>query len=54
MTELNKPEEPTEKYLDDFKGTPQQIRKAKAAWISKWGYEKYEELVRNSQRNAKR
>ena len=46
--------EPEIKHLDDFKGTPTQIRKAKSDWIKKWGYDKYEELVRNSSIHVKR
>ena len=54
MTEPNMPEEPKEKHLDDFKGTPSEVRKQKSNFISKWGYAAYEKLVINSQRNAKR
>jgi len=50
----NEPMEPEIKHLDDFKGTPTQIRKAKSDWIKKWGYDKYEELVRNSSIHVKR
>jgi hypothetical protein len=37
-------------YLDQFVGTPQQIRAAKAKWISAHSYREYEQIVINSQR----
>jgi len=47
-------EQPTEKYLDDFKGDPNQIRKAKSDFITKWGYAFYEALVLRSRKSVQR
>jgi hypothetical protein len=47
-------EQPTEKCLTDFKGTPTEQRAAKSAFISKWGYEAFEQIVRNSARDVQR
>jgi hypothetical protein len=41
-------EQPTEKYLSDFKGDKREQLKAKSAFISKWGYEAYEAIVLRS------
>lgn len=49
-----KTEQPTEKFLTDFKGTPTEQRAAKAAFISKWGYDAFEQIVRNSGRDVQK
>lgn len=54
MTEQRKPEESQIKHLDDFKGTPPEVIKQKAEWISIHGYAAYEELVRKSSIRVKR
>ena len=41
-------ETPKPKTLSDFKGTVSEVRKAKADFISKYGYTEYETLVKNS------
>ena len=53
MAEEQKQKE-REKYLDDFKGSPAEQRTAKSKFISEYGYEAYEELVRNSRTDVKR
>lgn len=54
MAEDQKPGPNDPKHLDDFKGTVPQQRKAKSEFISKFGYDAYEELVRNSSVTVKR
>jgi hypothetical protein len=53
MTDEQKPE-PVEKYLDDFKGSPDEQKKAKVAFIGKHGFEAFEKLVLNSRGAVKR
>ena len=50
----NTNEQAEPKHLDDFKGSPSEVRKAKAEYIAKHGYQKWEELVRNSSIRVKR
>jgi hypothetical protein len=47
MADEKKPE-PEQKYLEDFKGTPSEQRKAKSDFISKHGFDAYEALVKRS------
>lgn len=47
-------EQPTEKYLSDFKGSPAEQRAQKAALISKFGYEAFEKIVLNSRRGVQK
>jgi tagatose-1,6-bisphosphate aldolase len=54
MAENENTEQPTEKRLEDFKGTVAEQRTQKAAWISKWGYAAYEKLVLNSSKTVQR
>lgn len=47
-------EQPTEKYLTDFKGDDAQRTKAKADFISKWGFAAFETLVLRSRKSVQR
>jgi hypothetical protein len=45
-------EQPTEKYLSDFKGSPEEQRKAKTEFISKHGFAAFEKIVLNSRKSV--
>jgi hypothetical protein len=51
-TPLPGPTDP--KHLDDFKGTKSEQTTAKSAYIKKFGYDAFENLVKQSSINSKR
>ena len=47
-------EQPQQKYLSDFKGDAAQRLKEKSEFISKYGFEAFEQVVLNSRKSVQR
>ena len=53
-TQYETPGDDAPKYLNDFKGTESEQRKAKSEFITKFGFAQYEQVVLRSGKNVNR